>query len=232
LQQYSMQITIGGKDITEYLSQLMSHESMYFHLDTSYRIATTIKEKYCYVARDFKSENNISQPQIFTLPDGRQISINKERYEATELLFNPHDPLHQRNDPRNKQKNNNAAMHKQKALDHAVISCVNQLDDDDVEKDMYSNVICCGGTSKLQNFGSRLQREVTNLLSRKMSVISPEQMNAKIKVKMARDPQLSAWMGCQMISNQSNFDNCWITNEEYHEYGPNILQRKCTHQDL
>ena len=175
--------------------------------------------------RDFRLAKNNLIKRNYTLPDGRSLEIKDEQYEAPELIFCPSDPKHtKRKGPR--------AKSSKKSLHSILINCVNKIDDDDVEKNMYANIYCCGGSVKLNNFTARLQSELTQSLSRRMSIVSPQHIRKGVIVKSVNEPQLSAWYGCKIISSMSSFDNKWITADEYNEYGPNILLKKCTHQDL
>ena len=154
---HACSLHLAGKDINEYLAQLMSHESTYFHLDTSYKITSKLKEKYCFVSRNIINDekNGKLNQKNFVLPDGRKISIKNERFLAPELLFAPNNPMHSNMNNNNNNNNNgkfgNSSKNEvsRRQIDEAIIQCVNQLDDDEVEKDMYSNIICCGGTAKV-----------------------------------------------------------------------------------
>ena len=54
-----------------------------------------IKKKLCYVAYNIHSEQKLALDTTFlvekyTLPDGRVIKVNDERFAASEALFQPH----------------------------------------------------------------------------------------------------------------------------------------------
>lgn len=222
LSKCSSTIPIAGRDITEHLSQLMAHSSMYFHLDVSSTIAKSVKEKHCSIARDIQYAN--SGMCSYLLPDGRSLKIADERFKCAEILFNP---THVKRKKRKK-----GGRYK---LDQNVIACINSIDDDDLEKEMYANIYCCGGTANMNNFCYRLQTQMQNSLVRRISIASPKDIQKTIKVRLVSQPSLSAWFGSQMIIGANDgmlFYEKWITSEDYHEYGCNILQRKCTHQDL
>eukprot|EP00484_Ammonia_sp_Unknown_P007872 CAMPEP_0197080244 /NCGR_PEP_ID=MMETSP1384-20130603/214031_1 /TAXON_ID=29189 /ORGANISM="Ammonia sp." /LENGTH=633 /DNA_ID=CAMNT_0042519127 /DNA_START=12 /DNA_END=1911 /DNA_ORIENTATION=- len=186
LPQYAQRIECAGKDITNYLSTLMRHSSMYFHLDTGFRIANKIKHEHCYVAREWMHAKNNLIKKHYTLPDGRSLQIADEMYEAPEIIFCPTDPKHtKRKGPR--------AKSSKKSLHSILINCVNKIDDDDVEKSMYANIYCCGGSVKLPNFTNRLQSELTHSLARRMSIVSPQHIRKGVVVNAVNEPHLSAW---------------------------------------
>lgn len=215
LPEYASIIEYAGKDITDYLSLLINHNDK--------KIANEIKKDYCYISRNFRlerSKNNVVTKN-YILPDGKSLVIKNEQYEAPEILFSS---LNKQRRPSSKYSKN--------SLQSILINCVNKIDDDDVEKDMYANIYCCGGSVKIKNFAARLQSELTNALSRKVSIVSPQHIRKGVIVKNVDKPQFSAWFGCKMISLMDIFNDKWITAEEYNEYGANILEKKCTHQDL
>ena len=37
----------------------------------------------------------------------------------------------------------------------------------------------------------------------------------------------SVWIGGSILSSLPSFEDMWITNAEYEEYGPSIVHRKC-----
>lgn len=54
-----------------------------------------MKEKLCYIAYDVEQEERLALEttvlsQQYTLPDGRVIRLGGERFEAPEILFQPH----------------------------------------------------------------------------------------------------------------------------------------------
>ena len=54
-----------------------------------------MKEKYCFVSCDIDSDRKLDKETTYyntlhKLPDGRKIRISSEKYEAPEILFNPH----------------------------------------------------------------------------------------------------------------------------------------------
>ena len=61
----------------------------------------------------------------------------------------------------------------------------------------------------------RLQRELTALVDVPVDVTAPPERN------------YSAWVGGSVIASLPTFEPHWITKDEYEEYGPGIVQRKC-----
>lgn len=91
--------------MTDHLTRLLFAERGYtfsnperaytFSTLTEQRIVSDIKEKFCYVALDFKQETEAAATsrtldKQYTLPDGLSVcTIGKERFTAPEALFQP-----------------------------------------------------------------------------------------------------------------------------------------------
>ena len=39
--------------------------------------------------------------------------------------------------------------------------------------------------------------------------------------------QYSAWIGGSILASSDSFEECWITKDDWDEYGPGIVHRKC-----
>ena len=63
----------------------------------------------------------------------------------------------------------------------------------------------------------RLTKEITNLAP------------ASYRVKIIAPPErkYSSWIGGSILSSLSTFSNLSISKEEYDEFGPGIVHRKC-----
>lgn len=69
------------------------------------------------------------------------------------------------------------------------------------------------------NLDQRLQKEVQRL--------APTTMSSKVKVIAIPERKYSVWIGGSILSSLSNFQSMWITKEEYHDAGAQIVHRKC-----
>ena len=52
-------------------------------------------------------------------------------------------------------------------------------------------------------------------------------MKVKIDVPAKSWGKSVAWIGASIASSLITFQNLWITLEEYEDYGPEIVYRKC-----
>ncbi|CAF2765532.1 unnamed protein product [Rotaria sp. Silwood2] len=87
----------------------------------------------------------------------------------------------------------------------------------DLRSIFYSNSLLSGGTTLFSGFADRMKKEMT--------VLAPP--NARIRIVAAPERQLSAWIGGSILSSLSTFQTMWITKQDYNEFGPSIVHRKC-----
>jgi len=88
--------------------------------------------------------------------------------------------------------------------------------DVDLRKDLY-NIYVHGGTTMLPNFAGRLKKEISCLLP----------ATTRFMVKAVPERSHSAWIGGSVLASLSTFQDRWVSKEEYGEYGPIIVHRKC-----
>ena len=88
-------LDIAGRHITDYLIKLLQIKGYAFNSTADFESVREIKEKYCFVSCDIESDRKLDKETtyyntIHKLPDGRKIRISSEKYEAPEILFEPH----------------------------------------------------------------------------------------------------------------------------------------------
>ena len=86
-----------------------------------------------------------------------------------------------------------------------------------LSQDLYNNIIISGGTTLYPGFQERLEQDVRRL--------APPTM--KIKVSAPKDRGHSVFCGASILASLSRFKEMWISEEEWREYGANIVHRKC-----
>jgi len=175
-----------------------------YNIAAQHEIARDVKEKLCYIARDFDTEmkaanESCDQRRSYELPDGDIVTVGNARFRCPEVLFQPsfigkeasgiHDTTFQ-----------------------SIMKC-----DVDIRQDMYANVVLSGGTTMFQGIEERMTKELTAL--------APSTM--KIKVVAPPERKYSVWIGGSILSSLSTFQQMWISKGEYDESGPTIVHRKC-----
>lgn len=197
-------IHLAGRDLTEYLRQLLSKRGYSFTTAAELEIVRDIKEKMCYVVNNYdeaikESEESHSCEKNYELPDGRKILIGNERFKCSEILFNP-----------------SLAGHELEGVHKYVYDSVSKCDND-VRKDLFQNIILSGGSTLFEGLGDRLWQEIHQL--------APP--TSKTKILAPPERKYSVWLGGSILASLSTFQTMWINKQEYDESGPQIIHRKC-----
>ena len=79
-------LDIAGRHITNYLTKLLQINGYAFNSTADFETVRELKEKYCFVSCDIKSDRKLNQETTYfntftKLPDGRKIRISGEKFE-------------------------------------------------------------------------------------------------------------------------------------------------------
>jgi actin-related protein len=192
---------VAGRDITDAFSKYLIKEfdlpqDKYTHEDFRYA-----KEKLCLIAQDYEKQMRVldSMKQSFELPDGKVIQISTwERFVTAEALFKP------------------SLIGKES--DGVHVNTINAIRkcDDEVKRTLYGSIVTSGGTSMINDFGDRLQKEVQALAPSTQS----------IKVTEPYERAVASWIGGSIVGSLTSFQEQAVKRSEYEEYGSNIVHRK------
>jgi len=155
----------------------------------------------CYVAYDFEKEFDTSTHSYpIGLPDGQVLTTGNECFRTPEVLFKP-------------SMLGLEAHGIHETVFNSIMKC-----DIDIRRDLYGNVVMSGGTTMFPGIADRMHKEVTAL--------APS--NMKVKIIAPPERKYSVWIGGSLLASLSTFQNLWCTKQEYDEFGPTIIHRKCS----
>ena len=157
---YAIQkINLAGRDVTNYLKNLLLFQGVKLVTTSEFEICRDIKEKVCYVASDFSVESNKTDHELMTcyeMPDGHVVNISSARFQAPEVFFSPEirglDIL---------------------SVQSAVYTSILHSDID-VRRHLYENIILSGGSTMFSGFPLRLLNEIKGIskTSAKINVLA------------------------------------------------------------
>lgn len=195
---------IGGRDLTDYLVNILCETGRNFDSSNEFEIVKDIKEKLCYTPLDFDSElKKFADKSIplkeYELPDGTTMKIGDQRIRCSEVFFKPEligrDIM---------------------GVHHQVNDCI-QKSDIDIRRELFGNITLSGGSTMFPGFPDRLAKELQGL--------APSTVN--VNVVAPNERKFSVWIGGSVLSTLATFQTSWITRAEYEENGVSIVHRKC-----
>ena len=208
LQKHCVQhIPIAGKDINDLLINLLMKNGQVIESKMQKQSIIKAKELYCYFTQNYENEEKEferikeEETKEWELPDKRKIKIGKERFQSTEILFEP-------------KKFGYNYLNFQELFQKTVKSI-----DSDLREIMLANIIFNGGTTLIKGFKNRVTQEIEE---------AGKDYEYKKKIHTYPEAQFMAWIGGSILSSLSNFENLWITKAEYKEEGKStIVHKKC-----
>ncbi|NXH16073.1 ACTL9 protein, partial [Bucco capensis] len=193
---------LAGSHLSWYLMTLLGGRKSMLSKEIVY-VVEDMKHECCYVASNFKSECKVPPGRkslAFALPDGKTITLNKERFQCPEVLFNPPPDW----------AVSYGGIHEmaQRSLEQVP---------EEIRSTLYKNIFLCGGSTLFEGLERRFFNEL-------LQSLPPD-----TKVGVAAMPWrlYSAWTGGSILASLDNFQKCWIQRDEYCEEGPRIVHQRC-----
>jgi len=208
-------LDVAGRDVTRYLIRLLLLRGYAFNRTADFETVRQIKEKLCYVAYDTDLEKRLALEttvlvQSYTLPDGRVIKVGGERFEAPEVLFEPH-----------------LLDVEGMGVAEQLFDCINKADVD-TRPEFYNHIVLSGGTTMFPGLPSRLEKEIKKLYLERVAKGNKQQL-AKFKCRIEDPPRRKHMVflgGAVLAEIMKDKDHFWMNKQEYQEQGEGVL-RKC-----
>ncbi|XP_062292985.1 uncharacterized protein si:ch211-241j12.3 isoform X2 [Scomber scombrus] len=196
---------LAGLDVTMHLKRLLQDQGVSMRTTAEMEIVREMKERCCCVAPDYTAELSQGGPSCremhYTMPDGQIVTLSTERFRAPEILFKPE--LIGRD---------HYGMHE--SVFKSILSS-----DIDLRRCFLGNIVLSGGNTLLAGLPDRLQAEIRSMVQ--------VDMRESVRVTSPKDRDFSVWSGGAVLANLPTFGSAWISQEEYEEFGPQIVFRKC-----
>ena len=148
-----------------------------------------------------ESTGNASMEKSYELPDGTNVSVGKEMFKSTELLFDPSladiqlDGIH---------------LHSYSSI----MKC-----NKNIQEDLFLNVVLAGGSTMFKDMETRIQNDLKKLLA------DNNQPDYKVNMIHSVERDVAAWVGGSILAGQSTFQS-WISKDKYEEEGPGVIHYK------
>ena len=195
-------------------------------------IAKDLKEQVCYVAEDYVTElsrvNNcdVTLEEQYTLPDGGVITVGSERFRSTESLFQPR-----------------VLGRDHEGVQHAVFESLRKVSNE-LKPQLLSNVVLSGKNLALlllscmyllcfnvvfiiSSGGNTLFPGFTSRLERELSLLCGDKLSRSIRVVSPEERRYLVFQGGCILANTASFLQQWVSKQEYDEFGPSIVHKKC-----
>ncbi|KAK7111347.1 actin, plasmodial isoform-like [Littorina saxatilis] len=198
----------GSRYCTDYLLKLLVEKGVALAPYGAKEAGEMIK-KFAYIAQDFEQEKatfDVSQVKEYEFPDGQTIPLGPERFQCVEPLFKP----------------NLFGFEVLGLAEHAVNTV--ERCDPDLRQTLLSNVVLAGGASSLPGLASRFQQEMERELGAQGD---PDLRKLHVQVLAPPGGDLLAWKGASLLASSSSFLKMCISLDDYNEYGPTLVYRKC-----
>jgi len=208
-------LDVAGRDVTRYLIKLLLLRGYAFNRTADFETIRQLKEKLCYVGYDLGLEKRLAQEttvlvESYTLPDGRVIKVGGERFEAPEVLFEPHlidiDGY---------------------GMAQQLFDSINKADID-LRATFYEHIVLSGGTTMYPGLPSRLEKDIKKLYLD--NVLKGNKAGlAKFKLRIEDPPRRKHMVflgGAVLAGIMKDKEDFWMTKKEWDEVGEDVL-KKC-----
>ncbi|NP_001170315.1 Actin-related protein 3-like [Zea mays] len=229
-------IPITGKDVTQFIHQLLKERGENIPPEESFDVARRIKEMYCYTSSDVVKEFNKHdrEPSKYVKhwtgikpKTGAKYTcdIGYERFLGPEIFFNP------------EMYNNDFTTPLQVVIDRCI-----QSSPIDTRRALYKNIVLSGGSTMFKDFHRRLQRDLKKIVDARVRASNSRLLSGDakffsdniiydfqaqpIEVNVVSHPiqRYAVWFGGSVLASTAEFYEACRTKAEYEEYGASICR--------
>lgn len=209
----SYEVKLAGNNVTERLMDLLRVRGYNLHRSSDFGIATVLKEKFCYVSTNIKRDRKIADETTahnisYFIGNNIEFQFGPERFEAPELLFDPH-----------------VASIEADGIGYGVFKSIS-ASPVHCRKELYRNIVISGGSSLLPGFDVRLQTDVSDIVRREVTKDLDDKDNQRVKVyvEAPQNRKNLVLEGSKMFSesfmnDKSNKDTRVVWADYYREKG-------------
>ncbi|KAK3251798.1 Actin-related protein 3 [Cymbomonas tetramitiformis] len=217
-------IPIAGKDLTQFIQQLMRERGEKMPPEESMAIAQRVKEQHSYVCSDIVKEYGKydAEPGKYLRdvsgvnPKNNQpwnCDVAYERFLGPEVFFQPEIYSSDYLTP----------------LPVVVDQCI-QMSPIDVRRPLYKNIVLSGGSTMFRDFHRRVQRDIKRIVDARVDASverSGGQLQSQaidVNVVSHQMQRFAVWFGGSVLATTPEFYKACHTKAEYEEYGPSICR--------
>jgi len=210
-------LNVAGRHITRHLIKLLQVRGYAFNRSADFETVQRIKEKLCYVGYDLEIEKRLALEtttllNTYELPDGRVIKMDRERFEAPEILFNP----------------DLAGIESQMGgMSDMLFGMINEADID-LRAAFYKHIVLSGGSTMYPGLPSRLEKDMKDLYCKHVLKGDRKKLE-KFKLRIEDPPRRKhmVFLGGSVLADiMKDKEEFWISPAEWAEHGERIIGKK------
>jgi actin-related protein 2 len=221
LEKLTQRLDVAGRKVTEYLCSLLCQRGYQLYSTNDFETVREIKEEFCFTAYDIDKAREFSREttcwmKTYTLPDGTEIKLGGEQFEAAEAMFDPTLV--------------NCMQPGVATMLHNLI----QGAETDIKKSLYEHIVLSGGSTMYPGFPTRLEKELTAKYLEVMDGNKRAMRNFRLHIQDPPSRKNLVYLGASVLGNimeeqeaEGNIvPNFWVTRKDYDEKGAKLAAKQ------
>lgn len=204
----TQRLNLAGRHVTRYLIRLLQLRGYSFNSTSDFETVRTIKEELCYTALDYKAESKLAEDTTalvkkFTLPDGKIIKIGRERFQASEAMFNP----------------NMADVHGD-GVSNMIYNAIMKAEYD-LRLSFFKHVVLSGGSTMYPGLPTRIDKDIKERYLKEVLKGDKKRLH-KFRLNVEDPPRRKnmVFLGASVLGGiMKDSPEFWLDKEEYQELG-------------